>query len=164
MGPRGLQELSCRILSLFLAPFWAHLEPILGHLGPSLAPLVGSRRASRGRFWAWKACFGGARWPKGGMPKTLKNLRKINVFGRFLEATSLQKACKVAVWRSCCGLEGLKRATWMPYWLQTWIKKASLSFRSTKLGSGSLHVGSNLRSDGLDNWKIAKTIVKTMVF
>ena len=114
MGPRGLQELSCRILPLFVAPFWAHLEPILGHLGPSLAPLVGSRRASRGRFWAWKACFGGARWPKGGMPKTLKNPRKINVFGRFLEATSLQKACKVAVWRSCCGLEGLKTVTWMP--------------------------------------------------
>ena len=96
--------------------------------------------------------------------KHQKHLRKINVFGRFLEATSLQKTCKVAVWRSCCGLEALKSATWMPYWLQTWIKKASLSFRSTKLGSGSLHVGSNLRSDGLENWKVAKTIVKPWFF
>ena len=98
------------------------------------------------------------------MSKTSKNLRKINVFGRFLEATSLQKACKVAVWRSCCGLEGLKTATWMTSWLQTWINKASWSFRSTKLGSSSLHVGSNLGSDGLENWKLAKTLVKTIVF
>ena len=138
MGPRGLQELSWEILSLFGAPFWAHLGLILGYLGPSLALLGWSRRAS---------C-----------------IRKINVFGRFLEATSLQKACKVAVWRSCCRLEGLKTATWMPCWLQTWINKASWSFRSTKLGSGSLHVGSNLGSDGLENWKLAKTNVKTIVF
>ena len=34
-------------------------------------------------------------------PKSLKNQRKINVFGHFLEAQSLQKACKVALWRSC---------------------------------------------------------------
>ena len=44
-----------------------------------------------------------------------KNLREINVFGRFLEAKSLQKACKEAVWRCVCGFEGLKAAIWMPY-------------------------------------------------
>ena len=107
----------------------------------------------------------GGEGPKGERPKTLeKNRGKIDVFGRCPEAASLQKACKVAVWRSCCGLEVLRSATWMPYSLQTWIKKASLSFRSTKLGSGSLHVGSNLRSDGLENWKVAKTIVKPLFF
>ena len=46
LGPRGLQELSCRILSLFLGPLWAHLGPVLGYLGASLAHLGGSRRAS----------------------------------------------------------------------------------------------------------------------
>ena len=46
MGPRGLQELSWEILTLRVAPFWAHLGPILGYLGPSLALLGGSRRAS----------------------------------------------------------------------------------------------------------------------
>ena len=43
MGPRGLQELSCRILSLFLAPFWAHLGPILGPSWPFLGPSRGFR-------------------------------------------------------------------------------------------------------------------------
>ena len=45
MGPRGLQELSCGILSLFVAPFWAHLGPILDYLGPSLALLGGVQEA-----------------------------------------------------------------------------------------------------------------------
>ena len=35
MGPRGLQELSCRILPLFVAPFWAHLGLSWALLGPS---------------------------------------------------------------------------------------------------------------------------------
>ena len=35
MGPRGLQELSCRMLPLFVAPFWAHLGPSWALLGPS---------------------------------------------------------------------------------------------------------------------------------
>ena len=41
MGPRGLQELSWEFLSLRGAPFWAHLGPILGYLGPSVALLGG---------------------------------------------------------------------------------------------------------------------------
>ena len=41
MGPRGLPELSWELGSLCVAPFWAHLGPILGHLGPSLALLGG---------------------------------------------------------------------------------------------------------------------------
>ena len=45
MGPRGLPELSWELGSLRGAPFWAHLGPILGYLGPSLALLRGSRRA-----------------------------------------------------------------------------------------------------------------------
>ena len=98
------------------------------------------------------------RWPKAEFSKTSNNLRKINVFGRFLEARSLQEACKVALWSSCCGLEGLKKATWMPSWLQTWLNKGRSCLRSPKHGSGSLHLGNNLISDGLGNWKIAKTI------
>ena len=35
MGPRGLQEVSWEFGSLFVGPFWAHLGPILGYLGPS---------------------------------------------------------------------------------------------------------------------------------
>ena len=58
------------------------------------------------------------------MSKTLQNLREINVFGRFPEAKSFQKAWKVAVWRSCCGLENVKRATWMPSWLQDGLGRA----------------------------------------
>ena len=41
MGPRGLQGLSWEMLPLCVAPFWAHLGPILGSLGPSLALLGG---------------------------------------------------------------------------------------------------------------------------
>ena len=141
----------------FLGPSWAHLGLSWALLGPSWGVQEGILRQILG-------LEGLLRWRKAEMQQTLKNLKKINVFGRFLEATSLQKACKVAVWRSCCGLEGLKTATWMPCWLQTWINKASWSFRSTKLGSGSLHVGSNLGSDGLEIWKLTKTNVKTIVF
>ena len=42
-------------------------------------------------------------------------------------ADSLQKTCKVAIWRSSCGLEGLKTATWMPCWLQDGLERAKLS-------------------------------------
>ena len=85
-------------------------------------------------------------------------------FCRFPEAKSLQKAWKVVVWGSCCGLETSKRATWMPRWLQVGVNKASYNSKSTKHVPGSLHVGSNLGSDGLENWKSAKTRVKTIVF
>ena len=44
MGPRRLQNISCRILSLCGAAFWAHLGPILGYLGASLALLGGPGR------------------------------------------------------------------------------------------------------------------------
>ena len=53
-----------------------------------------------------------------------KKQSEIIVFGRFLGARSLQKACKVVVWRSCCGLEGLKTAAWMPSWLQDGLERA----------------------------------------
>ena len=75
------------------------------------------------------------------------------VFGRFLEVKSLRRACKVVLWRSCCGLEGLKRATWTPCWLRVGINKASWSFRSAKHVSESLHAETNLRSDVLENRK-----------
>ena len=84
-----------------------------------------------------KACFGGARWPKAEMSKTAKNRRKINVFGRFLEATSLEKACKVAFWRSSCGLEGLKTASWMTSWLQDGLERAKSSPRWPKMAPRS---------------------------
>ena len=64
---------------------------------------------------------------KAEMTKTSKNQWKINVFGRFLEAKSFQKACNVVVWRSSCGLEGLKTATWVPSWLQDGLERAKLS-------------------------------------
>ena len=70
----------------------------------------------------------------------------------------------MVLWRSCCGLEGLKRTTWTPCWLRVGINKASWSFRSAKHVSESLHAESNLRSDVLENRKLAKTIVKTIVF
>ena len=127
MGPRGLQELSCQILSLRVAFFWAHLGPTLGYLGPSLALRWGSRRASGGRSWAWKACVGGAKWQRAEMYKILKILRKNNGLCRFIGASCLQKGCKLVVWRSCCGLETLPRATWMPSWLQNWLGRAKLS-------------------------------------
>ena len=85
------------------------------------------------------------------MPKTFTDPREIIVFGRFLEAKSLRKAFNVVVWRSCCGLEGLKRATWMPRWLQVGVNKASYNSKSTKYVPRSLHGGSNLRSDMLEN-------------
>ena len=81
-----------------------------------------------------------------------------------MEAGSLQKACKGAVWRSCWWLEGLETATWMPSWLQRWISKANLNKKSTKFVSGSLHVGGNLRSYGQENRKLAKRLVKPVFF
>ena len=48
MGPRGLQELSWEFGPLFGAPFWAHLGPILGYLGPSLALLAEHLEAAVG--------------------------------------------------------------------------------------------------------------------
>ena len=81
-----------------------------------------------------------------------------------MEAGSLQKACKGAVWRSCWWLEGLETATWMPSWLQRWISKANLNKKSTKFVSGSLHVGGNLRSYGQENRRLAKRLVKNMFF
>ena len=42
-GTKGLPGLSCRIWPLFGAPFWAHLRPISGYLGPSPALLGGVR-------------------------------------------------------------------------------------------------------------------------
>ena len=71
------------------------------------------------------------------MSKTSKNQGEINVFGRFLEASSLEEACKVAVWRSCCGLEALKTATWMSRWLQDELESAKSSPRWPKIAPRS---------------------------
>ena len=46
MGPKRLQNISCRIFPLFFTTFWDDLGTILGYLGASLALLGGSRRAS----------------------------------------------------------------------------------------------------------------------
>ena len=54
MGPRGLQELSCRILSLCVAPFWAHLGLSWAPLGPSWGVEEGILRQFLG--------LGGLRW------------------------------------------------------------------------------------------------------
>ena len=72
-------------------------------------------------------------WPKAEMSKAAKNLRKINVFGRVLEATSLEKGFNVAFWRSSCGLEGLKTASWMTSWLQDGLERAKSSPRWPKM-------------------------------
>ena len=85
--------------------------------------------------------------------KHRKPYRKLRFFGRFLKVKSLRRACKVVLWRSWCGLEGFKRATWTPCWLRVGINKASWSFRSAKHVSESLHAESNLRSDVLENRK-----------
>ena len=63
-----------------------------------------------------------------------QNLRKINVFGRCLEATRLQKACKEVVRKSCSGLEALKTATWMPCWLQDGLGRAKSNPRWPTMG------------------------------
>ena len=62
------------------------------------------------------------RFPLGHFTK--KQIREIHVFGRFLEAKSLQMACNVVVWRSSCEFEGLKKTNWTPCWFQTWFNKA----------------------------------------
>ena len=46
MGPRGLQKLFCVDYLLRVVWFWAHLGPILGYLGPSLALPGGAKGAS----------------------------------------------------------------------------------------------------------------------
>ena len=89
----------------FLGPSWAILGPpwpFLGGPGGHLEADVGLGRLASG--------------VQGGQKLDVKNMiffprGKINVFGCFLEARGLQKACKVAVWRSCCGFDALKRAT-----------------------------------------------------
>ena len=98
------------------------------------------------------------------MSKTSQNQWKINVFGPSPSTKSLQKTCKAAVWRSCCGLEASKTATWMPCWLRVGINKASYNFNSYKHLVEGLYVGSNLRSEGLENWKLSKKRVKPMFF
>ena len=105
------------LLEPILGPSWAILGPpwpVLGGPGGHLEAKFGLGRLDLGVQGGQKLSF----------QKHQQNLRKINVFGRILEAKSLQKACKVALWRSSCGLEGLKKATWMPSWLQTWLNTA----------------------------------------
>ena len=61
--------------------------------------------------------------------KHQKPYRKLRLFVRCLKVKSLRRACKVVVWRSWCGLEGFKRATWTPCWLRVGINKASWSLK-----------------------------------
>ncbi len=118
-GPRGHSESSCGNFSLCPALVWAHLGPILGHLGSSLA-LIGSPRghleaySGLGRADLGMTCGKKLRCQKHKQTNKWKN----KVVGKFLEAGSLQKTCKVVAWRSCCGFEGLTGPTWMPCWLQ----------------------------------------------
>ena len=130
-------------------------KPILGSswaiLGPPWPFLGGPGGHLEAYFGLGRLAFGVQGGQKLRCQKPLNNLCEINVFCRFPEAKSLQKAWKVAVWRSCCGLEGLKRATWMPCWLQVGVNKASYNSKSTKYVPRSLHGGSNLRSDMPEN-------------
>ena len=166
-APRWAQEGSRNYLARFTRNASALFGPILG---PSWAILGPPWPFSGGPGGHLEADVGLGRLDlgvQGGQKlrcqKPLKT-RGNQVFGRFLEATGLQKTCKVAAWRSCCRLEASKTATWMPCWLRVGIKKASYNSKSTKHVPGSLHVGSNLKSDGLENWKLSKNIVKTIVF
>ena len=99
-----------------LAPSWAVLGPpwpFLGGPGGHLEAKFGLGRLDLG--------------VQGGQElrcqKHQNNQRKFSVFGRVLGARNLQEACKVALWRSSCGLEGLKTATWKSSWLLTWFNK-----------------------------------------
>ena len=138
MGPRDLPKRSCRLLPLIGAPFWAHLGLILGHLGPPWPFLGGpgghlEAGLGLGRLELGVQSGNGLRYTK-----LLKNLRKTNGFCRFLGASCLQKGCKLVVWRSCCGLEALPRATWMPSWLQDWLGRAKLAEVGPKMGPRGL--------------------------
>ena len=106
----------------FLGPSWAILGPRWPFSG-------GPRGHLEADFGLGRLASGVQGGQKLRCPKHLKNLGKIKVVGRFLKATSLQKACKLVVWRSCCGLEGLKRAAWMSSWLQDGLGSAKLSPR-----------------------------------
>ena len=81
-------------------------------------------------------------WQEGGIAKTFKNLRKINDFGRFRRPRDQQKACKVAVRRSCCDLEGSKKATRMANWFQDRLGRSKLSPKWPKLAPGWPQEGS----------------------
>ena len=91
-------------------------------------------------------------WQEGGIAKTFKNQRKINDFGRFHRPGDHQKACKVAVRRSCCGLEGSKTATWMANWLQDRLGRAKLSPKWPKLAPRWPQEGSKKYLAGFSRW------------
>ena len=63
----------------------------------------------------------------------LKKPMKIIGFCRVLGPRDHQKACEVVVRRSCCGLEGLKKATWIANWCRDWLEGAKLSAKWPKL-------------------------------
>ncbi len=129
MAPRWFPELSCGIFVLVSRPSSGPSWPCLVLSWAFLGPFLGNPRGHlQAEFWAWKAWFGGAKWRKAEMSNTgfffLKKQRELNVFCQVLGAGNLKKACKVVVWRLCCGLEGLKERTWMPNWLQDWLGRA----------------------------------------
>ena len=139
MGPRGLQKVSCAIYPLRGGPFGVHLGPPWAILGPPWPFLGGPGGHLEADLGLGRLALG----VQGGQKLRCKKqhfafrLGEMMVFGCFWEARGLQKACKVAVWRSCCGSDASKRATCMLCWLQAWITKGSWNFRSTKLASGS---------------------------
>ena len=152
---RGTTTKYCKILvGAFLAPTWAQegsnkylagfcrcpsplSDPILGPSWAILGPPWPFRGGPRGHLEAdlglRGAAVGTMCGKKVGLQKPFKNHLKINIFCRFLGARSFRKSCKVAVRRSCCGLEGWKRAAWKPSWLQDGVEGAKLSPRWPKL-------------------------------
>ena len=99
---------------MIVAPLQAHLGRILGYLGSSLArPFLGG---PRGLLEAYSGIGRGDSGMTCGKQLTCQTLQtttcaKNMVFGKFLEAQSLKKACNVVVWRSRCGLESFEGTT-----------------------------------------------------
>ena len=74
MGPRGLRELSCGILPLFVAPFWAHLGLSWAFLGPSRRLHEGNMRQLLGL----KGLILGYKVAKSRDVRNIKNLAESN--------------------------------------------------------------------------------------
>ena len=96
--------------------------PILGYLGPFLA-LLGAPKEGILNLGFARAYSGMRRERK--IAQTSNDCRKINVFGRFLEANNLHQSSNAVFWRSPCGREGLKTAVWMSCWLQKGLAGAA---------------------------------------
>ena len=126
-GPRWAQEGPQNYLVRFTRCVAALFGPILGPtwavLGPPWPFLGGPGGHLEAKFGLGRLDLGVQGGQELRCQKHQNNQRKFSVFGRVLGARNLQEACKVALWRSSCGLEGLKTATWMPSWLQDGLNK-----------------------------------------